>query len=69
MSDGDNGVLCDARSQTHLSRAIVRALGRATDLERADRSRAMVRDELSIDRMASRLVDVYQQLVPTAVNA
>ncbi len=69
VDDGDNGVLCDARSQTHLSRAIVRALGRATDLERADRSRAMVRDELSIDRMASRLVDVYQQLVPTAVNA
>jgi glycosyltransferase involved in cell wall biosynthesis len=68
VDDGDTGVLCDTRSRTQLSRAMQRALGRATDLERAERSRAMVQRELSVDCMARRLVDVYQQLVPSAVN-
>jgi hypothetical protein len=62
-------VLCDTRSPEQLGRAIVLALGRATDLGRAERSRAMVRDDLSVDRMAQRLVDVYRQLLPSTVNA
>ena len=69
VDDGDTGVLCDTRSPEQLGRAIVRALGRATDLGRAERSRAMVRNDLSVDRMAQRLVEVYRQLVPSTVNA
>jgi glycosyltransferase involved in cell wall biosynthesis len=69
VDDGDTGVLCDTRSPEQLGRAIVLALGRATDLGRAERSRAMVRDDLSVDRMAQRLVDVYRQLLPSTVNA
>lgn len=68
VDDGDTGVLCDTRSPTQLGRAIERALGRAPDHDRADRARAMVRNELSIDWMARQLVDVYQQLATTAVN-
>jgi hypothetical protein len=69
VDDGDTGVLCDTRSPEQLGRAIVLALGRATDLGRAERSRAMVRNDLSVDRMAQQLVDVYRQLVPSTVNA
>jgi len=69
VDDGDTGVLCDTRSPEQLGRAIVLALDRATDLGRAERSRAMVRNDLSVDRMAQRLVDVYRELVPSTVNA
>ncbi|HEY5874319.1 MAG TPA: glycosyltransferase, partial [Ilumatobacteraceae bacterium] len=69
VDDGDTGVLCDTRSPEQLGRAIVRALGRATDLGRAERSRTMVRNDLSVDRMARRLVEVYRALVPSTVNA
>ena len=61
VDDGDTGVLCDTRSPEQLGSAIVAALARATDLGRAERSRAMVGNNLSVDRMAQRLVEVYRR--------
>ncbi len=69
VADGDTGVLCDTRSPAQLSGAIEAALERATDVDRAERSRAMVRADLSVDTMARRLVEVYEQLVPSVVTA
>ncbi len=69
VADGDTGVLCETRSPEQLGQAIGRALDRAPDRDRADRARAMVRSDLSVDTMARRLVAVYEQLVPSVVRA
>ncbi len=67
--DGDTGVLCDTLSVHALRRSIRRTLELAGDLDRADRARAMVHAELSVDRMARRLGEVYRELLPSVVNA
>jgi glycosyltransferase involved in cell wall biosynthesis len=69
VEDGRTGVLCDASTAGELTAAIAAALALVPVAGRAERARAMVRDSLSVDRMAELLGDVYRRLVPSKVSA
>jgi glycosyltransferase involved in cell wall biosynthesis len=66
--EGDNGVLCNTLKNDELRSAIEQARDLVNKPGRHDRAVAMVRRELSIERMALQLRDVYQELVPSEVT-
>ncbi len=66
--EGDNGVLCNTLVISDLRDAIVQALGLVDKPGRIDRAVAMVRRDLSVERMARQLGQVYRALLPTAVT-
>lgn len=68
VDHGATGVLCDTLSIDALRGAIVEALALTAIPGRADRARAMVRDDLGIDQMAERLGEVYRALLPLSVS-
>lgn len=63
IRQGDTGVLCDTLSVAELGRAIRQAGRLANDTRRAERARAMVRSDLSVEKMARRLSLVYKSAV------
>ena len=63
VQHGDIGVLCDTLSDSELRLAVRQARRLATDRQRAERARAMVRRDLSIEGMAKGLSLVYTQAV------
>ena len=69
VEDGRTGVLCDASTAGELTAAIAAALALVPVAGRAARASAMVRDNLSVERMAERLGGVYRRLVPSKVSA
>ncbi len=66
--DGDNGVLCNTLVINDLRDAIVQALGLVDKPGRRDRAVAMVQRDLSVERMAQQLGQVYRELLPTEVT-
>jgi glycosyltransferase involved in cell wall biosynthesis len=66
--EGDNGVLCNTLKNDELRSAIEQARNLVDKPGRRDRAVAMVRSELSIERMARQLRHVYQELVPSEVT-
>jgi glycosyltransferase involved in cell wall biosynthesis len=66
--EGDNGVLCNTLKNDELRSAIDQARSLVGKPGRRDRAVAMVRRELSIERMALQLRDVYRELVPSEVT-
>jgi glycosyltransferase involved in cell wall biosynthesis len=66
--EGDNGVLCNTLKNDELRSAIDQARNLVDKPGRRDRAVAMVRSELSIERMARQLRHVYQELVPSEVT-
>lgn len=69
VDDGHDGVLCDTLDVDNLRTAIIRARTLVDTPGRAERTRATVRAELSIERMAGRLGEVYRSLVTARVDA
>ena len=69
VADGENGVLCDTLDVDDLRAAIGRARTLVDVPDRVGRTRAMVRSELSVERMAGRLGEVYRALVAARVDA
>jgi glycosyltransferase involved in cell wall biosynthesis len=69
VEDGTTGVLCDTMSVSSLRDAIVDALVLVSVPGRAQRAAEMVRRELTVERMAERLGQVYRELVPATVAA
>ncbi len=69
IDDGTTGVLCDTMSVDSLREAIVRALSLVDVPGRARQASDMVRRELTVERMAERLGQVYRELVPASVAA
>lgn len=69
VDDGVTGVLCDTLSIAALRQAIALARSLVRVDDRQERVRSMVRDELSVERMAERLGAVYHSLLPAAVHA
>jgi glycosyltransferase involved in cell wall biosynthesis len=69
VDDGTTGVLCDTMSIDSLRDAIVRALALVDVPGRARQAGDMVRRELTVERMAERLGQVYRELVPASVAA
>ncbi len=69
VCDGYSGVLCDTTSVEALRQAILQAAVLRSEPDRSRSSRKFVRAELSVDRMAARLVDVYASLMPVKVAA
>ena len=68
--DGANGVLVDATRVEALRAGIHRALALAPVPGRAEATRATVLGEMTIERMADRLVELYGRIVPgVAVSA
>lgn len=63
VRQGDTGVLCDTLSVPELALAIQQARRLANDSQRAERARAMVRKDLSVEGMARGLSTVYAQAV------
>jgi len=63
IQQGDTGVLCDTLSVPELGLAIQQAWRLANDSERAERARAMVRRDLSVEEMAKGLSLVYARAV------
>ena len=66
--DGDTGVLCNTSSRESLTAAIQHARTLVPVEGRSMRAKRMVRDRLGIDGMATRLADVYRELLPAPVN-
>jgi len=67
--DGDTGVLCDTLRISAVRWSILDALGLTDVPGRAERARALVRQDLSIDQMAERLGELYRVVHPAPVPA
>jgi glycosyltransferase involved in cell wall biosynthesis len=65
--EGGLGVLCDTTSVAALRGAVRDAMHLIDEPGRARRARTMVRNRLSIDRMAERLGEVYRDLLRSPV--
>lgn len=63
IKQGDTGVLCDTLSISELGQAIRQARRLAGDSGRAERARAKVRRDLSVEKMARGLSSVYGRAV------
>lgn len=69
VCDGHSGVLCDTTSAEALRTAILQAVPLIADPERAESSRRFVRAELSVERMAARLGELYWSMIPARTAA
>jgi glycosyltransferase involved in cell wall biosynthesis len=67
VSHSTTGVLCDTMSISSLRAAIVDAMALVDVPGRARQAGDMVRRELTVERMAERLGQVYRELVPATV--
>lgn len=63
IQSGDTGVLCDTLSVPELRRAIQQAWRLVARSGRAERARAMVKKDLSVEKMARGLCSVYNRTV------
>lgn len=66
--EGDNGVLCNTLVISDLRDAIGKARSMVDMPGRRDRAVAMVRRDLSVERMADQLGQVYRELLPAEVT-
>ncbi len=66
IANGETGVLCDTLSRDALRGAILDARVMEDVPGRAERARAMVRADLSVERMAEQLGGVYRDLLPAS---